>query len=172
MPKDLNSVTVSGTLADDIDLRYTSGNNTAVANIRIEVETWYQASGEWKSRTSYFTATAWGQRAERIANRLQQGDRLWISGELTTNSWEDKSGERQYRTEIRVDDFGPISGGQNEPQAQADPQPQPADQRRPQQNQRGGQQQRGGSNGPPVNNQQQNTQQGEQTFEPDDELPF
>lgn len=160
MTQDLNSVTLTGELADDPELRYT-GSDTAICNLRLKVTNVYQNNGEWNSSDSYFTLQAWGNKGEQMGQNLQQGDRIRVQGELTINSFEDRDGNMVYKTEVKVQSFGTETqaGGH----AQPDPQPTPSDQRRPQQNQRGGQQQRGGSSG---------QQGGQDTFEPDDELPF
>jgi single-strand DNA-binding protein len=155
MRNDLNAVQVSGELAQELELRYTGGG-TAVLNGRLETQDLYKYEGEWTTSSSYFTFVVWGQQAEQMADAYEQGDVIWVEGELDIDSWE-QNGETQYQTIIDVNEFGTISkaGG---PDPQPDRGAQPDDQRRT-----GGRQQSGDS--------QQQSQQ-EETFEPDDNLPF
>jgi single-strand DNA-binding protein len=42
----------------------------------------------------------WGQQAERAAEYLRKGNKVYIEGRLQTRQWEDKDGQKRYTTEL------------------------------------------------------------------------
>src|SRR6202012_3862393 len=66
------------------------------------------ASGEWKDGDSLFlTCNVWRQAAENVAESLQRGMRVIVSGRLRQRSYETKEGEKRTVYEVEVDDVGP-----------------------------------------------------------------
>jgi single-strand DNA-binding protein len=47
---------------------------------------------------------AWGKQAEIIESYVKKGSEIAIEGKLTNRSWDDKNGEKQYITEIIVNE--------------------------------------------------------------------
>jgi len=102
-----NNVTLVGNLVDDPELRFTP-SGTAMAKIRMAVNRrWRDRSGEWQEEASFFRGTAWDDQAEQIAESLQKGARVIVSGRLEQRSWETQEGERRSVVEIRIDEMGP-----------------------------------------------------------------
>jgi single-strand DNA-binding protein len=67
-----------------------------------------QATGEWKDGESLFlTCSVWRQAAENVAESLQRGMRVIVSGRLRQRSYETKEGEKRTVYEVEVDDVGP-----------------------------------------------------------------
>jgi len=99
----LNSVFLIGRVTADPDLRYTP-KGTAVINFNIAVNRRYKdpASDEWKDMTSFFTANAWGQQAERLGETLKRGTAVLIEGELRSRSYETKTGDKRTAVEINA----------------------------------------------------------------------
>jgi single-strand DNA-binding protein len=58
------------------------------------------ANGEWKEETEWFRVVAWAQLAERTAEHLRKGNKVYVEGRLQTRSWEDKDGQKRYTTEL------------------------------------------------------------------------
>jgi single-strand DNA-binding protein len=100
-----NTVTVSGTLGKDLDLRYTASGR-AVASVGVAVNRRFQVNNEWTEETSWFQLVMWADLAEHAAASLSKGDRVIASGRLQQRSY-DKDGEKRSITEIVVDDIGP-----------------------------------------------------------------
>ncbi len=67
-----------------------------------------KASGEWKDGEALFLAcTVWRQVAENVAESLQRGARVIVSGRLRQRSYETKEGEKRTVIELEVDEIGP-----------------------------------------------------------------
>jgi single-strand DNA-binding protein len=58
------------------------------------------ANGEWKEETEWFRVVAWGPLAERSAEYLRKGRKVYVEGRLQTRSWDDKDGQKRYTTEL------------------------------------------------------------------------
>jgi single-strand DNA-binding protein len=102
-------ITIVGNLVDDPQLRYTPTGN-AVANFRVASTPRFmdRATNEWKDGDSLFlTCNVWRQPAENVAESLQRGMRVIVSGRLRQRSYETKEGEKRTVYEIEVDEVGP-----------------------------------------------------------------
>jgi single-strand DNA-binding protein len=102
-------ITVVGNLVDDPELRFTPAGQP-VAKFRIASTPRFRdnASGEWKDGDSLFlTCNVWRQAAENVAESLQRGMRVIVSGRLRQRSYETKEGEKRTVYEVEVDDVGP-----------------------------------------------------------------
>src|SRR5499427_460161 len=103
------TITVVGNLTDDPELRFTP-SGAAVAKFRVAStpRTLDRASGEWKDGEPLFlSCTVWRQAAENVAESLQRGSRVIVSGRLRQRSYETKEGEKRTVYEIEVDEVGP-----------------------------------------------------------------
>ncbi len=102
-----NSVTLVGNLVDDPELRFTP-SGVAMAKVRFAVNRRYQTSGgEWQEETSFFGGTCWRDVAENVAESLQKGSRVIVTGSLEQRTWETQEGDKRSVVEIRIDDIGP-----------------------------------------------------------------
>jgi single-strand DNA-binding protein len=102
-----NSVTLIGNLVDDPELRFTP-SGVAMARVRFAVNRRYQdRNNEWQEETSFFGGTCWREMAENVAESLQKGTRVIVTGRLEQRSWETSDGEKRSTIEVRIDDIGP-----------------------------------------------------------------
>ena len=102
-------ITIVGNLVDDPQLRYTP-TGQAVANFRVASTPRYldRNTNEWKDADSLFlSCNVWRQAAENVAESLQRGMRVIVSGRLRQRSYETKEGEKRTVYEIEVDEVGP-----------------------------------------------------------------
>lgn len=102
-------ITIIGNLVDDPDLRFTP-SGAAVANFRIAStpRTFDRQANEWKDgETLFITCAVWRQAAENVAESLQRGMRVIVSGRLKSRSYETREGEKRTVFEIDVDEVGP-----------------------------------------------------------------
>jgi single stranded DNA-binding protein len=91
------TITVIGNLTDDPELRFTP-SGAAVAKFRIAStpRTLDRTSGEWKDGEPLFLAcSVWRQVAENVAESLQRGARVIVSGRLRQRSYETREGEKR-----------------------------------------------------------------------------
>jgi single-strand DNA-binding protein len=141
------NITLIGNLTDDPELRFTP-SGAAVAKFRVASTPRYldRQSGEWKDGEPLFlSCNVWRQAAEHVAESLQRGTRVIVSGRLRQRSYETREGEKRTVFELEVDDIGPslryatakvqkmsrssggggggFSGGSDDPWASATPAP-------------------------------------------------
>jgi single-strand DNA-binding protein len=56
-------------------------------------------------KTSWHRCVAWRKTGEIIGQYFKKGNQIYIEGSLESRSYEDKSGEKKYITEIIVNNF-------------------------------------------------------------------
>jgi single-strand DNA-binding protein len=103
------NITVIGNLTDDPELRFTP-SGAAVAKFRVASTPRFmdKASNEWKDGEPLFLAcTVWRQVAENVAESLQRGTRVLVTGRLKSRSYDTKEGEKRTVMELEVDEVGP-----------------------------------------------------------------
>lgn len=102
-----NSITLIGNLVEDPELRFTP-SGVPMARLRFAVNRrWRDNSGEWQEDTSFFTGTVWRDQAETVAESLQKGTRVIVTGRLEQRSWETQEGEKRSVVEVAIDEIGP-----------------------------------------------------------------
>jgi len=138
---DINTVTVSGNLTREPELRTTPGG-TSVCSLRIaHNERYKDASGEWADRAAYFDVTIWSGLGEWMGRNLHKGQKVVVSGRLRWREWEGQNNEKRQAVDITADSVVPVvrdgdsrGGGQSNgysarsdvPTDMSDFQPQPA----------------------------------------------
>ena len=102
-------ITIVGNLVADPELRFTSsGQPVATFRVASTPRVRDAQSGEWKDGDSLFlTCNVWRQAAENVAESLQRGMRVIVSGRLRQRNYETKEGEKRTVYEVEVDDVGP-----------------------------------------------------------------
>jgi len=103
------TITIVGNLVDDPELRFTP-SGAAVANFRVAStpRTFDKQTNEWKDGEGLFlSCSVWRQAAENVAESLQRGMRVVISGRLKARTYETREGEKRTVFEIDVDEVGP-----------------------------------------------------------------
>ncbi len=102
MSEGMNRVFLLGNLGQDPELRMTSTGN-AVLSIRLATaESYKDRDGAWKERTEWHTVIVWGKRAEGLSKLIQKGDRIAVEGSLRTSSYDDRDGNKRYKTEVNA----------------------------------------------------------------------
>jgi single-strand DNA-binding protein len=103
------TITVIGNLTDDPELRFTP-SGAAVAKFRVASTPRFldRQSGEWKDGEPLFLAcNIWRDAAEHVAESLQRGARVIVTGRLRQRSYETREGEKRTVIELEVDEIGP-----------------------------------------------------------------
>jgi single-strand DNA-binding protein len=103
------NITVVGNLTDDPELRFTP-SGAAVANFTVASTPRFldKATNEWKDGDALFLrCSVWRQAAEHVAESLQRGGRVIVTGRLRQRSYETKEGEKRTVVELEVDEIGP-----------------------------------------------------------------
>jgi single-strand DNA-binding protein len=102
-------ITIIGNLTADPELRFTP-SGAAVANFTVAStpRQFDRQSNEWKDgETLFMRCSVWRDAAENVAESLQRGMRVIVSGRLKSRSYETKEGEKRTVVEMDVDEIGP-----------------------------------------------------------------
>ena len=126
----VNIAIVVGNLGKDPEVRFTQSGR-AVANFSIATsESWTGQDGNPQERTEWHRIVVWGKQAESCGQYLAKGRQVFVQGRIQSRSYEDKTGNTRYITEIiaqRVQFLGGAGGAKasQEPQDQGfgDPSP-------------------------------------------------
>jgi single-strand DNA-binding protein len=110
MAKSVNKVILIGNLGKDPEVKYTP-SGTAVANFTLATNERYKdKDGQWQDRTEWHNIVAWQRTAEIAGEYLKKGRSVYIEGRLQTRSWDDKDGQKHYKTEIVAQDLVLLGG--------------------------------------------------------------
>ncbi len=111
MAKGFNKVILMGNLTRDVEMR-TTPSGQSVANFSLAVSrSWKGQDGQQQEQTSFINCVAWGKPGEIIAQYVQKGSPLLVSGRLDQRSYDDKDGNKRQAVEVVVEDFNFIGGG-------------------------------------------------------------
>ncbi len=101
----VNSVQLIGHLGNEVESIAIGGNKT-LAKARLATDdVWYNKTGEKIKETSWHRLIAWGSTGERMLKMLTKGAKVAVKGKLRNNTYEDKSGQTRYTTEVVVNEF-------------------------------------------------------------------
>src|SRR5215475_13927953 len=103
------TITVIGNLTNDPELRFTP-SGAAVAKFRVASTPRFldRQTNEWKGGEPLFLqCNIWRQAAENVAESLQRGARVIVTGRLRQRSYETREGEKRTVMELEVDEIGP-----------------------------------------------------------------
>ena len=102
MSNGLNKFFGIGNLCDDPQLRHTQGGQ-AVLNFRIAMnETFMDRDGNKKEKVEYLNVVVWGKPGESLAPLLHKGSRVHVEGKIQTSSYDDRDGNKRYKTEANA----------------------------------------------------------------------
>jgi single-strand DNA-binding protein len=106
------TLTVIGNATADAELRFTpSGAAVASFTVASTPRTFDRQSNEWKDgETLFLRCSVWRQQAENVAETVQKGMRLIVTGRLKQRSYE-KDGQTRTVVEMEVDEVGPSLRG-------------------------------------------------------------
>ena len=94
----MNKTILMGRLTKDPDIRYTSGNNTAVANFTLAVNRRFAREGQ--PQADFINIVAWDKSAEFCGKYFTKGLQVVVVGRIQTRTWDDNEGKRHYVTEV------------------------------------------------------------------------
>jgi single-strand DNA-binding protein len=97
----LNRMMIIGNLGADPELRYTPSGK-AVTNLRVAVNDRSRgADGEWVEETMWIRVEVWEQAAERLAEQLRKGNKVYAEGQLRAREYEGSDGQKRTSLELR-----------------------------------------------------------------------
>lgn len=95
----MNSVVLVGRLVRDPEIRYISENQRAVTTFTIAVDRPFSKDGG----ADFLRIVVYGKSAENCATYLAKGSQVGVQGRIQTGSYETKTGEKRYTTDIIAD---------------------------------------------------------------------
>ena len=97
-----NTVTVSGNVVRDPELRFTNSNK-AVCEFTVA---WNQMARDGQEKKAhFFDCVAWEKMAESVSENARRGQRVTVTGRLNFESWE-KDGQKRNKVNLVVEDVG------------------------------------------------------------------
>lgn len=108
----LNKVFLLGRVATDPEMKNTaSGQNVCTFTIATN-RVWKDANGQKKEDSQFHRIVLWQRLAQIASQFLTKGSLVLIEGRIQTRSWDDKTGNKRYTTEIVAESMqlGPRSG--------------------------------------------------------------
>ena len=103
------TLTIIGKLTNHPELRFTP-SGAAVANFTVAStpRTFDRQSNEWKDgETLFMRCSVWRDAAENVAESLQPGPRVLVTGRLKRPSYETQQGAKRTVVDLDVDEVGP-----------------------------------------------------------------
>lgn len=103
------NITIVGNVAGDVELRFTP-NGAAVANFRVASTPRHYNSqtNQWEDGEAMFlTCNVWRKAAENVAESIQKGMRVVVTGKLKARSYQTREGDNRTVFEVDVDEVGP-----------------------------------------------------------------
>jgi single-strand DNA-binding protein len=109
--QDISSVTQTGRLTRDAELKYTSGG-LAICNFSIASNKSKKVGDRWEDEAHFFDCVLFGKYAESMSRYLTKGKQISLQGELNQERWE-KEGQKRSRVTIKVDRLV-LTGGKSD----------------------------------------------------------
>lgn len=98
----MNKVILIGRLTRDPEIRYTTTNNTAVAQFSLAVNRRFAKEGE--QQADFINVVAWAGTADFVGKYFTKGQQVAVCGRLTTRNYDDKDGKKVYVTEVTAEE--------------------------------------------------------------------
>lgn len=95
----INKVILLGRLTRDVEVRYTTTDNTLVATFGLAVNRKIIRQSE-ERKADFFNVIAWAKIGEFCKNYFKKGQQVAIIGRLRTRRYEDKDGKTVFITEV------------------------------------------------------------------------
>lgn len=98
----INNVTLMGRLTKDPETRYTT-DGKAVTRFTLAVERRFVKHGEQR-QADFINIISFGKTAETVSKHFVKGKMMAVVGTIQTKSWYGEDGQKQYATEVIVNE--------------------------------------------------------------------
>ncbi|NLP03808.1 MAG: single-stranded DNA-binding protein [Fibrobacter sp.] len=116
----VNKAILIGHLGKDPDVRSTAGGQPVATFSLATSERFTDRNGQRQDRTEWHTVVAWGKLAELVGQYLKKGRSVYVEGRITTRSWDDRDGNKRYKTEIVATQIQFLGGSGSGPSPETD----------------------------------------------------
>ena len=98
----MNKVVLMGRLTKDPEVRYTQGENMAVARYTLAVNRRFKKDNE--QTADFIPCVAFGKAAEFTEKYFHKGMQVTVSGRIQTGSYTNKDGQKVYTTDVILEE--------------------------------------------------------------------
>src|SRR6478736_4478872 len=107
---------IIGNLGRDPEMRYTpNGRPVTEFSVAVNQSTKNQQTNEWVEATDWFRVSVFGDRAERAAEQLRKGNKVFVEGRFKSREFEGKDGEKRTSLDVISDNVISLQArGQND----------------------------------------------------------
>lgn len=99
----INKAIIVGRLTRDPEKKALPSGDAVTSFSLATNRVWKDKSGATQEASDFHNIVVFGRQAETCAQYLKKGQEAGVEGRLTTRSWDDKDGKKNYRTEIIAD---------------------------------------------------------------------
>ncbi len=99
-----NKVQLNGNVGDN-PKRHTFESGKKVTRFSLATNDYYLSNGEKVQRTEWHNLVAWGKQVDIVEKYVTKGSEIAIDGKLTSRSFETEEGQKQYITEVLVNEI-------------------------------------------------------------------
>ena len=110
----MNNVTLIGRLTRDVDLRYTSGTQMAIARFSVAIDRPKKPDGE--KQTDFPNVVVFGKQAENCERFLGKGRLVGVQGRIQTGKYQNRDGVTVYTTEVVASNVEFLGWGESDTQ--------------------------------------------------------
>ena len=107
----MNAVNLTGRLTSDVELK-TTQNGKSVCSYTLAVN-----RPKVKDTTDFINCVTWNQGAEYLGKYARKGDKVGITGVLTSRKWQDQNGNNRVAFEVVTDTVEVLASVSNGGQA-------------------------------------------------------
>lgn len=100
MAEGLNRVMLLGNLGADPELRKTQAGQSVLGLRLATTESYLDKDKVRRERTDWHSVVVWGKRGEALHKILAKGSTVFIEGSLRTSSYDDRDGNKRFKTEV------------------------------------------------------------------------
>ena len=105
-----NLVILYGNVGKDPEItNFNSGSSKATFTLATSSN--FKSGDEWKTDTQWHNIEIWGNQVKAVEKKVTKGTTLVIHGTIKYESWEDKEGNKKYKTVINAEQFIIVKGG-------------------------------------------------------------
>ena len=98
-----NTITITGNVTREPELRFTPAG-AALCEFGVA---WNLRKQNGDDEAMFFNVTCWRSLAENVAESIDKGDRVIVTGRLNWRSWETDAGEKRQVVDIQAEEVGP-----------------------------------------------------------------
>lgn len=114
----VNKAILLGNVGKDPEVRDVSGSKVANFTLATTEKGYTKQDGtQVPERTEWHNIVVWGKLATVVQNYVRKGTKMYIEGKIRTRSYDDKSGNKRYVTEVFADTFDLCGGNPQNQQA-------------------------------------------------------